>query len=168
MLRIADMVSTAFGNGGYTFLRVSMSCVVSANSWRCNGSFSRRDNACGKHSCISIRLSMWFINWLSRYRKIAYRLRVTDVSTPCRAAELPQKTARLKSHLKIWLPHPLIWSSFVARTNSSVCLNCSKMSIEAKKKSWLPRTGIEPVILSFRVDLLVIRFTTEPTGLAYR
>src|SRR6478735_12258915 len=29
----------------------------------------------------------------------------------------------------------------------------------------LPRTGIEPVILSFHSKLLVIRFTTEPTGL---
>ncbi|WJG36034.1 uncharacterized protein FOBCDRAFT_230005, partial [Fusarium oxysporum Fo47] len=32
----------------------------------------------------------------------------------------------------------------------------------SKEQVHLPRTGIEPVILS----LLVIRFTTEPTGLA--
>ncbi|KAH7143072.1 hypothetical protein DER46DRAFT_651940 [Fusarium sp. MPI-SDFR-AT-0072] len=33
----------------------------------------------------------------------------------------------------------------------------------SKQQVHLPRTGIEPVILS----LLVIRFTTEPTGLAW-
>ena len=35
------------------------------------------------------------------------------------------------------------------------------MSKKCKRLSDLPRTGIEPVILS----LLVTRFTTEPTGL---
>lgn len=49
--RIADMVSAMFVNGGHNRIshRLLMPCVVSANSLRCNRSFSRRDNACGKH-----------------------------------------------------------------------------------------------------------------------